>query len=128
VKKNELLDAPIIEKKKSSFLLELILWWEKKRLYYNIILIGVIANAYYEMWFVVERVGLPFLLENSLFHLVGANLFYILGWGPSALVHLANKYDDANNLGRWVLFILGTAFSILWMDTITYTMRFSNIT
>lgn len=114
MEKDETIDSPNIEEKISPNK-RLILWWERKRIYYNFALLAIMIFVVYDLWFMVVRLGVETIAGYSLYFLLGANLFYTLGWGTGILVHFLYGHENWNHAGRWILFILGTIFSIVWM-------------
>lgn len=114
MEKEDIIDFLDIEDK-SSPTKSLILWWERKRLYYNLALFGVIIFVVYDLWAKVVVLGVETIAGYSIYFLLGANIFYTLGWISGLFVHFFYRHENWNHLGRWILYVVGTLFSIVWM-------------
>lgn len=97
---------------------ELILWWEKKRIYYNVIMILVLAFVLFEFLFRGGQMHWMTDLFWAFLYLFGANLFYTSGWIVGIPFVNLKRVGKPNTSGRWFLLILGTLFSIFWMADI----------
>lgn len=115
-----IIDAHKTNTPEKSIVKEMILWWEKKRLIYNVLIIGLSIFLMYDFWDYPMRsiIGTRQIVWNTIVFVLGANLFYTSGWGLGVISHYLFKTNGLNNTGRWILFVLGTLFSLVW--TIIY--------
>lgn len=97
---------------------EMILWWEKRRLIYNALIIGLSTYLIYDFWDYPMRAmkGGAEIIINSIIFIFGANLFYTLGWGIGVIGIRFFKSKGLTNTGRWIVFIIGTIFSLVWTN------------
>jgi hypothetical protein len=104
---------------KHSSVKEMIIWWERKRLIYNILILGLSIFSMYSYWDYPMRhiKGSQQIILNSTVFIIVANLFYTLSWISGAFVYYAtNKTLISDRKKRWILFILGTIFSLFWTN------------
>jgi hypothetical protein len=98
-------------------LIEMVKWWEKKRLIYNAILLPITAIIIWSMW---EYVGPTCTQEeaiaNAIWIIFGANICYTGGWVGGVLKYYYFGSYSLSLTSRWVLFSLGTLFSISVID------------
>lgn len=111
-----IIDASSTKKSEASIVKDMIVWWEKKRLIYNILIIGLSLFLMIDFWDHPMRsiIGTRQIVWNAFVFIFGANLFYTLGWGLGVVSHYIFKTKGLNNTSRWILFVLGTLFSIVW--------------
>lgn len=115
---DDLLDLPNSSESESDYKL-IIRWWERKRFIYNLVIIFVQVIIALDYWNGVLRWGISDVLIGSAFFLLIANGFYTFGW---ALEFLINHYFSRFKLKpihRWLILILGLAFSI-FVTSIVY--------
>ena len=104
----------------------MILWWEKRRLVYNILIIGLSVFSLYSYWDYPMRkiIGNEQVIINTIVFIFGANLFYTLSWGLGIInYHITGKTYISSKKRRWILFILGTIFSLIW-TSLNFTIEF----
>lgn len=105
---------------------EMILWWEGKRLVYNILLIGLSTLLLYSYWNYPAKtiIGSDKIVLSSIFFVLGANLLYTLSWISGVIVfYISQKTILSSKRKRWILFILGTVFTLLWTN-LKYALQF----
>lgn len=111
------IDSPQISSEISP-IKEMILWWEKRRIIYNILIVGLSIFLIYNFWDYPMRMiigGNKIILDGVILTLV-LNAFYTLAWIFGALSHVLFKTGGSINALRWVLFILGTLFSLIMIN------------
>ncbi|MDX2360861.1 MAG: hypothetical protein QNK23_08650 [Crocinitomicaceae bacterium] len=115
---HNVIGAPNTPAPEQSIVKEMIVWWEKKRLIYNIFIIGLSVFLMYDFWDYPMRSikGSGQIIMNAILFVFTANVFYTLGWGLGVVSHYLFKSKGLNNTGRWILFILGTLFSLVWTN------------
>lgn len=60
-------------------------------------------------------IGEQQIIINAIVFVFGANLFYTLSWISGMLYYYYHdKKYISNTTKRWMLFILGTLFSLMW--------------
>ena len=111
-----IIDTPETKTPKTSLVKEMIIWWEKKRLIYNALIIGLSVFFIYNFWDYPLRlkIGTSEIIWDTLVFVIVANLFYTSSWGLGIISHYVFKTKGLNNVGKWVLFVLGTLFSLVW--------------
>ena len=114
----DIIDSPDSVSPETSEVKEMIQWWEKRRVIYNIIIIGLSVFLIYDFWDYPWRriVGGHIIIFDAFKFIFIANAFYTLSWGVGALAYYTFKYTGLSNIGRWILFSLGTFFSIILTD------------
>ena len=90
---------------------EMIMWWEYKRVFYNIPIIGWIVYIGVDILRFSPEREVP-VLGIAIF-ILELNLCYTLGWLSGLVNYYLFRSYGFNNTGRWILFALGTIFSIL---------------
>lgn len=121
---DEILDNSTLSTKKSRYR-KLILWWEHKRLYYNAILFITLVLILIEHVILGGKIEMIKDLGYGLYFLFGANIFYTLGWLVGIPFVNNDRKGHPNTVGRWILLVLGTLFSIFWIgDIYTTALKF----
>lgn len=115
---DELLDNPSIIQKEDDYK-SIIKWWERKRFIYNLVIIFVQVIIALDYWNGVMRWGISDVLIGSAFFLLIANGFYTFGWAMEFLINHYFSRFKLKPIHRWLIFILGLAFSI-FVTSIVY--------
>ncbi len=97
-----------------SIPMEMVAWWEKKRYIYNAILLLFTSLTLYSLW---DYTG-PTLSEyeaitQAFWFIIFGNICYTISWGGGILRHYYFRGYPLPISGRWILFILGSIFSII---------------
>jgi hypothetical protein len=98
---------------------EMILWWEKKRIIYNILIVALSIFSIYSYWDYPMRsiIGNKQIILQAIVFVIGANLGYTISWMSGVVYYYAtNKTYISSKRKRWILFILGAIFSLLWTN------------
>ena len=104
-------------KKEISVSMEMVRWWEKKRLIYNLIIIPMTILTLSLYWKDVGvSIGHKAIIIDALFMLAWCNVLYTSGWVGGVLRRYYLGSYPFSNFGRWLLFILGTIFSVLVLE------------
>jgi len=98
---------------------EIIRWWERKRIIFNLVIIFVQVIIALDYWDGVLRWGISDVLIGSAFFLVIANGFYTFGWAMEFLINHYFSRFKLKPIHRWIILILGLAFSI-FVTSIVY--------
>lgn len=104
----------------------MILWWEKRRLIYNVLIIAIFIYCMYSYWNYPMKtiIGEQQNIINAIVFVFGVNLFYTLSWISRMLYYYYHdKKYISSTTKRWVLFILGTPFSLLW-TSLNFSLEF----
>jgi hypothetical protein len=112
------IDSPTKDAPEQSVIKEMIMWWEKRRIIYNILIVGLSIFLIYDFWDYPWRkiVGGNIIIFEAVLFLIIANVFYSLGWGIGVLAHYMFKTNGLSITWRWIIFVLGTLFSIIITD------------
>ncbi|NOQ71746.1 MAG: hypothetical protein GQ574_07090 [Crocinitomix sp.] len=107
-----------------SVVKDAILWWEKKRWIYNLLIIAVTSLVVYDFWEFPMRgiIGGNQIVFEAFLIVLGANLFYALGWGLELTAHYILSSKCLHPIARWSLFILGT-LATFFMIAMYFTLR-----
>jgi hypothetical protein len=113
-----------------SMPMEMVQWWEKKRYIYNAILILSTTFTLYTMW---DYTGNILTKKEAVMHgiwlIILCNIYYTLAWVGGILHHHYLQGYPLSVTSRWVLFSLGSLFSILVIEfdfTIALDVLFAN--
>jgi len=115
-----------------SHIKDMIIWWEKRRLIYNVLIIALSIFSMYSYWDYPMRtmIGSEQIIINAIVFVLGANLFYTLGWGSGIISYYRiDKTYVSSNRKRWILFTLGTIFSLIltnWNFVIEFDVLFAH--
>lgn len=97
-----------------SIPMEMVQWWENKRIVYNAILILFTGLILYSLW---DYTGPTLTKSEAIFQAVWivifGNIAYTIGWAGGILRHHYFQSYALPNSGRWILFGLGSLFSII---------------
>ena len=93
-------------------------WWEKKRWMYNAIIVSMTALT---LFVLSDEVGISIKAKDLLFDtfwtLVWSNLLYTSGWAGGIMNHYYWGSYPFSHSSRWLLFILGTIFTVLVIES-----------
>ena len=103
---------------RSSGLKELFFWWEKRRVIYNLLIIGLTVFSVYSYWDYPMRntIGSEEVIINAFSFILVANLLYTAGWVSEIYLRFLFKFKGFSTNIRWILFVLGTALSLIWTN------------
>lgn len=97
-----------------SIPMEMVQWWEKKRIIYNVILILFTSLILYSLW---DYTGPTLTKYEAIFQAVWivifGNISYTIGWAGGILRHHYFRNNALPIEGRWILFGLGSLFSVI---------------
>ncbi len=110
------IDSIVTKDNKPTLVKEIILWWERKRLIYNLLIIALSVFSIWQYWDYPMRsiIGGKQIIINAIVFIFGANLFYSLGWLLGIANHYLFKTEYTSREKKWILFVLGTLFSLVW--------------
>ena len=93
---------------------KIILWWEKKRWLYNLIICSWIVFINIENWDYPMReiLGTKIILLENFYLLIACNIAYTAGWGLELFFYYFLSKQTFHVIFKWVLFVLGTLFSL----------------
>lgn len=112
------IDAPESSLTEKDNLKKHIRWWEKKRVLFNLIIVGFSVFLMHEFWNYPMRAitGGSQIIFHAILFVIFANIAYTAGWIAELMVSYLFDWDGIGNFGRWVLFALGTLFTLVVAD------------
>ncbi len=97
-----------------SIPMEMVTWWEKKRYIYNAILLLFTSLILYSLWdYTGPTLSPSEAVIQALWFVVLGNICYTIGWAGGILRHYYFQSYPLPISGRWILFSLGSVFSII---------------
>jgi hypothetical protein len=95
-----------------SNILEIVQWWEKRRWIYNFFIL--IPILFLGMVSLDSFTHLGDFLIVVIIWVLGANVFYTMGWALEILMYTYYGKIVYNSTVRIALFWVGTVFSMIW--------------
>lgn len=97
--------------------MEMVQWWEKRRLIYNVIIVPGTMLILWSMWkYVGNIMDVDEVIMGSIWGIVACNMFYTSAWvGGILRIHYFGG-SALSSVSRWVLFSLGTLFTLIVID------------
>jgi hypothetical protein len=92
----------------------ILLWWEKKRWLYNLFICFWIVFINIENWDYPMReiIGTKTIILENFYLLIACNIAYAAGWALELFFFYFLSKQTFHVIFKWVLFVLGTLFSL----------------
>lgn len=101
-------------KEELSFPLEMVRWWEKKRYIYNAILVLSSTLTLYSLWdYTGPMLSKSETIIQAIWWVFLCNVLYTSAWAGGILKYYYIGSYPLSPTSRWVLFGLGSLFSII---------------